>query len=165
MRYIIIIFLLVIQLDSFGQFRPERIKKIGPNADKVDTVDIFKFSQEQFFKERAIFQLDKQKVRLVYEQVYDNPCCVDDESTSNLVMTFDNWDALELNKDYNVTDLKASYEIIAFLGPEYDKPIGRIRLIKKTRKTLTINLDITVQSTSKKILDIFKGERVFKRSK
>jgi hypothetical protein len=165
MRYIIMIFLLLIQLESFGQFRQERLRKIRPKVDKVDTIDIFKFSQEQFFKERAIFQLDNQRVRLVYEQEYDNPCCVDDESISTLTIDLGNLDTLQLNKDYSVADLQTNYEVMAFLASEYDKPNGQIRLIGQTRRTLTFILDLTVQSGDKQLLLSFKGEQVFKRSK
>lgn len=161
MRHFTLLFLLAIVTDSWGQIKPKR----KPQEFKTDTVDIFANTKKKFYKDEATFRFRDNKVELIYTQEYDNTCCVDDESTSNLVMTFDNWNALELNKDYNVANLQAVYEVIAFLGPEYDKPIGRIRLINKTKTTLTVNLDITVQSTSKRILEIFKGDRVFKRSK
>lgn len=144
-----------------GQFKSTR----KPKEFRTDTVDVFANTKEKFFKDEASFRFQDNKVVITYTQVYDNPCCVDDESISKLVLTFDNWNALELNKNYNVVDLQASYEVIAFLGPQFDNPIGIIRLIKKTKKTLTFDLDITVQTVRKEILEIFKGEREFSLTK
>lgn len=156
---IVILIFLITGTDSFGQFKPK-----GKTREfKTDTLDIFASSKKEFYKDKASFQSDNNKVRLLYTLDYDNPCCVDDEVTSCLTITFENWDKVELNKDYNVTDFKANFTEIVFLGGEYNKPNGRIRLIKKTKRTLTFSLDITVQSTDKTFFLIFKGDLVFKR--
>lgn len=157
---LLILLFLIFQTDSFGQFK----LKGKPKEWKTDTVDIFSNSKEKFYTEQASYRSDNNRVGLLFTQSYDNTCCVDDEVTYNLVMTFDNWDKVELNKDYNITDLQADFEVIAFLGGEYNKPNGRIRLIKKTKRTLVFNLNMTVQSTDKLILVILKGDREFKRS-
>jgi hypothetical protein len=115
------------------------------------------------FNEKNTFRFEKNEVVVTYSQEFDDPCCVDDESISDLRIIFNHWDSLELNKDYNLAQLTADFQVMAFLGGEYKKPKGQIRLIKKNKKTLTFRFDASVASTDERIFIIFKGDREFKR--
>jgi hypothetical protein len=160
-KYIIVTFvlLLTITANCFSQGKwKQKTKEI-----RVDTVDIFSRLTNKMFNEKNTFRFEKNEVVVTYSQEFDDPCCVDDESISDLRIIFNHWDSLELNKDYNLAQLTADFQVMAFLGGEYKKPKGQIRLIKKNKKTLTFRFDASVASTDERIFIIFKGDREFKR--
>jgi len=128
---------------------------------KTDTLDVFRTSSNKFVNEKDYYQVSKNGLRVVYLQQYDDPKLSDDEYVLDLSVIFDHLDSIKLNKDYDLSRLKAEFEEIAFTLREYNKPTGRIRLIRKTRKSLTFNCEISVLSTDRTLLLIFNGKREF----
>ena len=161
MRYLATIFLLMLTLTIDGLSQSKR--KQNEREIKVDTVDVFSRVDKKLFNERNTFWSDKGEVGIIQSQRFDDSCCVDEEYELNLTIVFDNWSMIELNKDYNINELRADCELKRmFDGQRFNNPTGQIRLTKKTKDQITFHFDITVISETKDRFLIYNGDRDFR---
>jgi len=161
MGYLFTTFLLLLTLttDCLSQSRKrQRIEEI-----KTDTVNIFHRLDNEFFKEKNIFWMDKGELGIIQSQRFNDPCCIDDEYELNLTVVFDNWDSIELNRDYDLANLRTDCEQKGvFWRNRFNTPIGQIRLTNNTNGRLTFHFDIKVMSDSKDEFLIYAGNREFR---
>jgi hypothetical protein len=154
----IFLFFMIIT-DALGQFKPK-----GKQREIItDTVDLFSQFGKKYFKEKNSLHDNNNETQLIYSQSYNVPNLFDEEYQLTLSVIFNKLDQIELNKGYDLSKLNVDFELVAFFGGEYNKPTGRIKLIKKTRRKLTFSFDVSVLSMGKDCLYVFRGEREFKR--
>lgn len=161
MKYLITTFLVLLTLttDCLSQSK----RKQGTKEIKTDTVDVFQQLDNKIFNEKNIFWSDKNEIGIIQSQRFDDPCCVDEEYELSLTVIFDNWDSVELNKNYNISELRTDCELKAiFGGQKFNTPTGQIQLISKTKGRLTFHFDITVTSDNKDKFLVYKGDREFR---
>ncbi|HEY5826164.1 MAG TPA: hypothetical protein VIT44_17455 [Cyclobacteriaceae bacterium] len=158
MKFILATFLLLTQMtDCLSQNKRSNLKET-----KTDTVDVFQQFDNNVFKEKNTFWSDKNEIRTVQSQRY-NAQKSDAGHTTDLTVVFYNWDSVELNKDYDLKNLKAECHLKGvFSGRDYNKPYGFIRLASRSKDQLTFYFDIKVLSTDNENYLIYKGERKFK---
>lgn len=155
---IVILFQLTLTTECHSQRRQKhKVKEI-----KTDTVDVFGRFDNSTFKEKNVFWSDKNEIGVIQTQWYDTKTQGAGYSIELTIIFYD-WQSIELNKDYNLADLKAECRLQGhWMIQSFNKPQGKIQLLSKSKDKLIFNFDIQALATNNEDFLIYKGERTFK---
>ncbi len=132
---------------------------------KTDTIKILQLFDGKIHKERNTYWSDKNEIGIIQKHRY-NPGDIDSGYEVDLKLVFLEWNSIELNKEYNLRDLKnfnAECKLKEVFGGEsFDIITGSIKLVSQTKDRLTFSFNIIASTKDESKCMLYKGERIFR---
>jgi hypothetical protein len=114
--------------------------------------------------EKSRFYSHQNGFEMIHSQFFNFEGVIDANSEQRLTITFEDWNKIELNKEYSIDDFPAYCVMLStWERHDFHKPAGTIRLTLKNDESLTFQFNLNVFSKDGKRLWIYDGERTFKK--